>query len=104
MSEQQTTGRLWIRLMKKHRVARDLTVPCTREDPVSALREALSQLDLGQPLWLPRHYADWEEYALTRFFPEHFVESVNFESMDISYLFPDEEQKPARRRSPAEDA
>ena len=61
------TGRLWVRLIKRHRVERDATVPCTRDDPEAALRELLPRLDLSQPVWLPRHRADWEEYALTRF-------------------------------------
>ena len=34
-------GRLWVRLMKRHRVERDATVPCTRDDPEAALRELL---------------------------------------------------------------
>ena len=33
-----------------------------------ALRQALPQLDLSQPLWL-RHQADWDAYALTCFLP-----------------------------------
>lgn len=54
-------GRLWVRLMKRHRVERDATVPCTRDDPEAALRELLPKLDLSQPVWLPRHRADWDE-------------------------------------------
>ena len=29
-------GRLWVRLMKRHRVERDAAVPCTRDDPEAA--------------------------------------------------------------------
>ena len=49
-------GRLWVRLMKRHRVERDATVPCTRDDPEAALRELLPRLDLSQPVWLPVSY------------------------------------------------
>ncbi len=102
MNEPQT-GRLWIRLVKKHRIAKDVLVPCTRETPQEALREALPKLDISQPLWLPRHQADWDEYALTRFRPEHFVDAVWFDSMEISYVYPEDEKKQARRRSVLED-
>lgn len=97
-------GRLWIRLMKGHKCQRDFLLPSSREDPRDALRQALPQMDLSQPLWLPRHQADWEAYALTRFLPEHFLESVPFDRMEISYIFPEEEARPARKRSPLEDA
>ncbi|MCI5955449.1 MAG: hypothetical protein MRZ54_00505 [Clostridiales bacterium] len=96
-------GRLWVRLMKRHRVERDATVPCFRDDPDSALRELLPKMDLSQPVWLPRHRADWNEYALTRFTPDHFMEPVSFDFMEISYIFPEDEKKQGRRRNPLED-
>lgn len=99
----QMNGRLWVRLMKRHRVEKDATVPCTRDDPEDALRELLPKLDLSQPLWLPRHRADWDEYALTTFKPEDFVDSVWFDRMEISYIFPEEEKKPPRRKNVLED-
>ncbi len=96
-------GRLWIRLVKGQRCQKDAQAPCRREDPEAALREALPLLDVSQPLWLPRHRADWEEYAFTRFLPEHFVDSVAFDRMEISYIFPEGQKKPDRVRSPLED-
>ena len=95
-------GRLWVRLMKRHRVERDALIECEHEDVQEALRELLPRLDLSQPMWLPRHQQDWEEYSLTRFRPEHFVESVEFDYMEISYIFPEDEKK-ARKRHMLED-
>lgn len=96
-------GRIWVRLMKGHRVERDAVYPCEKDDVEDALRELLPTLDLSQPMWLPRHYADWEEYALTRFKPEHFVESISFDYMELSYIFPEDEKKSSRRRHVLED-
>ena len=97
-------GRLWIRLMKANKCLRDVTVSAERDDPESAMRAALPTLDLSQPMWLPRHRLDWEEYAFTRFLPEHFVESISFDRMEISYVFPEGVEKPVRRnRSVLED-
>lgn len=100
----EDTGRLWIRLMKKHRVERDMLIACTRDDPQAALREALPKMDLSQPMWLSRHKSDWEQYALTRFKPEHFMEPVHFDCMEISYIYAENEAKTARRHDPWEDA
>ena len=95
-------GRLWVRLMKRHRVERDALIECEHENAEEALRELLPSLDLSQPMWLPRHRQDWEEYSLTRFRPEHFVESVDFDYMEVSFIFPDDEKK-ARKRHLLED-
>ena len=90
-------GRLWVRLMKRHRVERDATVPCTRDDPEAALRELLPKLDLSQPVWLPRHPRRLGRIcAEPRFLPEHFMEAVPFDYMEISYIFPEDEKKAAR--------
>lgn len=100
---QPAPGRLWVRLMKKHRVERDAVIYCERENVEEALRELLPTLDLSQPVWLPRHHMDWDEYALTRFKPEHFMESVDFDYMEISYIFPEDEKKSRRERNPLWD-
>ncbi|MCE5342164.1 MAG: hypothetical protein LLF96_01060 [Eubacteriales bacterium] len=91
-----TGGRLWVRLIRGHRAARDLIVPCSADNPLPALREAMHELDLSMPVWLPRHQADWEAFRLTRFTQEHFLDSVNFDRMEISYIAPEEERKPPR--------
>ena len=91
------TGRLWVRLILGHRATRDAIVPCVGSDPLPALRKAMHELDLGMPVWLPRHQKDWDSFRLTRFTQEHFVETVAFDRMDISYI-PSEEE---RRTPPA---
>lgn len=95
-------GRLWVRLMKRHRVERDALIECEHDRAEEALRDLLPTLDLSQPMWLPRHRQDWEEYSLTRFRPEHFVDSVDFDYMEVSFIFPEDEKK-ARKRHLLED-
>ena len=90
---ESTRGRMWLRLMKNNRSKRDLTVACDFEHPELALREAMHQLDLSMPVWLPRHQKDWREFSLTRFTPEHFLESVNFDRLEISFIAPDDKPK-----------
>lgn len=89
------TGRLWVRLIQGHRATRDVIVGCTGDDPLPALRDAMHALDLGMPIWLPRHQNDWRTFRLTHFTQEHFLETVPFDRMEISYIPPD-----AERRSP----
>ena len=103
MNQDMNQGRLWIRLIRRHKGISSTMGPCTREDPQEALRQALPTLDLSQPMWLSRNEADWAEYAMTRFKPEHFVDAVPFDSMEISYIYGEDESKTQRRRHVLED-
>ena len=55
-------------------------------------------------MWLPRHQADWDEYAMTRFRAGDFIDAFPYDSMELSYIYPEDEKRPARRRDPAEEA
>lgn len=100
---QDAAGRLWVRLMKRHRMIQDVLIPCRRDDPQAALHEALPKLDLSQPVWLGRHRQDWAQYAMARFLPEHFMEPVPFDYMEISFISPQETPSQTRRH-PLQDA
>ena len=89
-------GRLWVRLIRGHRTAREIIVPCAVDDPQPALREAMHALDLETPVWLARHQKDWAAFRLTRFTQEHFIQPVDFDRMEISYIAPEEERKKPR--------
>ena len=45
---ENTKGRLWVRLMKRHRVERDALIECEHDQAEDALRELLPRLDLSQ--------------------------------------------------------
>ena len=95
----EAAGRMWLRAIKGHRTAFDLTLPCMREAPLQALAEAMHQLDLSMPVWLPRHQADWDRFSLARLLPEHFVDAVNFERIELSYIAPEDENKPKMHKA-----
>jgi len=90
---ENTNGRMWLRLMKANRAKGDLTVACDFEQPQLALREAMHQLDLSMPVWLPRHQKDWQEFSLTRFTAEHFLEAISFDRLEISFIAPEDRKK-----------
>ena len=66
------------------------------------LQKQLTELALG--LVDLNRMSPLDEYALTRFLPEHFMEAVPFDYMEISYIFPEDEKKAARPRDPRWDA
>ena len=79
---------LWVKTIRHHRTDLQATVPCGREDPRAALREACHELDLPEPLWLDKNEREWN-----RFLPDAFFETVPFERMEIEYIDPDAPKK-----------
>lgn len=84
---------LWVRTIRHHRIDRQVTEPCTRHDPHTALEDACRKLDVAQPLWLDKNQREWDEFAQTRFLPDAFMESVPFERLEIEYIDPDAKKK-----------
>ncbi|NLC33257.1 MAG: hypothetical protein GX781_08170 [Clostridiales bacterium] len=90
-------GQLWVRLIKKTRRIKDTVQPCPQGDWRKALEKACHELDLALPLVLGKHERDWETNRNIRFLPEHFMEPVQFDRMEIEYFDPDD--RDTKRRS-----
>ena len=84
---------LWVRTIRRHRMDKQVTVPCERDDPQEALVEACHQLDLSVPLWLDKNQRDWEEFSQTRFLPDAFMDPVPFERLEIEFIDPEAKKK-----------
>ena len=84
---------IWVRLMHKTRIDRDVTVACAHEAWREAMDEACHQLDVPRPMILPRHERDWKQFNQTRFLREHFVEDVPFDRMEVEFIDPDRKKK-----------
>ena len=61
--------------------------------PAELLEEACRKLDIGRPIWLDKHQREWDEFGLTRFLPDDFLESVDFQRMEIEFIDPDAKKK-----------
>lgn len=87
---------LWVKTIRKHHIDLQTTVPCGRDDPREALREACHELDLPEPLWLDKNGREWETFGMTRFLQDAFFETVPFERLEIEYIDPDAPKKKSR--------
>ena len=84
---------IWVRLMRKTHIDRDVTIPCMYDEWQEALENACHQLDVPKPLLLARHERDWEEFSQVRFLKEHFMEDIPFDRMEVEYIDPDKKKK-----------
>ena len=79
-------SRLWARVIKKHKTVQSETAPCAWGEEKEALTELCKQMDLPGPIWLSKHEGEFERFRHTAFLPEHFIEEVSFDKLEIEYL------------------
>lgn len=79
-------NRLWVRVIRKHRIVMDDAPACEWGDQHTALEQACHRMDLPNPLWLGKHEDEFEKFRRTSFTPDHFVESINFDRLEIEFL------------------
>ena len=83
-------GSIWVREIRRNKIRRDQVIPCPDGDWEAALAQACREMDLMMPLVVARHQRDFEEFRQIRFLPEHFLESVAFDRLEVEYFDPDD--------------
>ena len=86
----------WLRLYKDGRLINDAVCPIDiKKSPTQILEDSLKeccyQLDIPNPMIMKKHINDIKTYNLTRFLPDDFPESVDFERAEINIF--DENKK-----------
>lgn len=84
---------LWVRLIRNARIEQQTTVPCTAKTVKTSLEDACHTLDLPVPIWLRKNENDWRAYQQTRFLQDHFMETIEFDRMEIELIDPDAKKK-----------
>ena len=90
--------RLWARIINRHRIERQATYDCQYSEAEEALTELCREFDIPRPIWLEKHCREYEEFRRTQFLPEHFMEEVPFQKLEIEYL--DDDDRSRRSRDP----
>ena len=78
--------RLWLKIIKDHRIERHFTAECTYGEVKSCLNEMCREADLPCPIWLAKHENEFERLRKTSFSPDHFIESVEFDKLEIDFI------------------
>lgn len=79
-------ARIWIRVIKHHRIASQATFPCTWDSVEDEFNEAVRTMDIARPLWLTKHDNEMENFRRTAFTAEHFVEEIDFDRLEVEFL------------------
>ncbi len=83
--------RLWGKIFKDNHMLRDTVVendaPDTRTHKIfSALEEICYKFDLGKPIWLESNVTEFKHHKKTRFSQDNFLESVDFDYLEIHII------------------
>ncbi len=81
-------GQVWIKTFVNDRIKYNTLYPSTKINIEEALYTALKELDISQPIWNNKHKKEWEDFSLTRFKPNDFIDNVDFDFLEISYIAP----------------
>lgn len=83
--------RLWAKIFKDNHMLMD-TVICNSDNDTRthkvfhALDEICYEFDLGKPIWLDATISDFQRHAKTRFTKDNFVESIDFDYLEIQVI------------------
>lgn len=91
-------AKLWAKIIVKHRIHRQATEPCTFEEIPQTLNAICKQFDIPCPMWLGKQERELENFRLTSFGPDNFVEDVPFQKLEIEYI--EDENKKRRSNDP----
>ena len=83
--------RLWVKEWRDGRLVRDTVMEDSSGDTrthkvLRSLEQACGELDLALPLWLDAAVRDFRRHAKARFFPEAFMEEIDFDYLEIEVL------------------
>lgn len=83
--------RLWGKVWKDNRLLRDTVIEDGREDTRThkifrALDEICYQFDLGKPIWLDATVSEFKRHAKARFTQDNFIESIDFDYLEIQVI------------------
>lgn len=83
--------RIWFKVFDDNHLIQSETIEDdsseTRTHKIfAALENACNLFDLSKPIWLKSNVKEFQKYAKTRFYQDHFVEEIDFDYLEIHVI------------------
>lgn len=83
--------RLWAKEFKDNRMLRDTVIEVDNDDTRThkifhATDEVCHEFDLSNPIWLDSNIDEFKRHAKTRFHQDNFVDSIEFDYLEIHII------------------
>ncbi len=84
--------RLWAKIFKENRLIKDIVI-CNEDNNLnrtkkvfSAIDEICYEFDLSKPIWLDTNIDDFKRHDKTRFTQDSFIDSIDFDYLEIHVI------------------
>ena len=89
--------KFWLKIYKDNKLINDSVCDLTEKLPGEkmlneGLKNCCYELDIPNPMIMKKHINDIKMYSLTRFLPDDFPETVEFDKVEIN-IFDDSKNK-----------
>ena len=83
--------RLWAKTFKDNHLLQDTVIEDASQETrthkvFNVLDKVCYQFDLGKPIWLDATVNDFRRHAKARFYQDNFVESIEFDYLEIQVI------------------
>lgn len=84
--------RIWGKVVKDSRTINDIVIinddnTLSRTKKVfNSLDEMCYEFDLGKPIWLDKTIREFKTHSSTRFYADNFIESIDFDYLEIQII------------------
>ncbi len=83
--------KLWAKKIKNNSITASLNIK--NNEPISmdekrdkCIREICQKFDLSVPVWLKKHEDDFIQYKYVTFYPDDFVDEIDFDKLEIDLI------------------
>ena len=83
--------RIWGKIWKDNHLLKDTTIEDNSDDTRThkifhALDEVCLEFDLSKPIWLDKTISEFQRHSKTRFYPDNFIDSIDFDYLEIQVI------------------
>ncbi len=83
--------KIWFKVLDENHILESHTIEDDSDDTrthkiFNSLDEACHKINVGRPIWLDANIRDFKKFSKTRFSADNFVESIEFEYLEIEVL------------------
>lgn len=79
--------KIWAKIIVDNKITKDIIYESvdnyTREEFFDHLSDICHQLNIPTPVLISNHYETYENFNMVKFLPRDFVESVDFDKLEI---------------------
>lgn len=79
-------GKVWAKLHKKTKIVKDFSITIEKSKIERELSEVCKHFDISSPMWSNKNNSEWENYNITRFYKDDFIDDFPYDNLEIVFI------------------